>query len=360
MAEIRGIDVSTFNTVTDWKKVQEAGIQFVIIRAGFGNTAEQQDAKFKSHMEGALKAGLCVGVYWFSYARSVQEAVQEAQACLQVIQPYQDQILYPVFFDFEYDSEEYAKKSGITVDKRFVTDVTKAFCAEIQKAGYTPGWYTNQDYYKNKLYPAELKEYHFWLADYTAGPAYECAIQQYTSTGQVNGISGNVDMNVAFWEYGESDKPVMVPPSPSPTDTTVDVTYRVRGKKGVWYPAVKNLKDYAGVAGDAITDVAIKVSKGKVKYRVHILGGDWLPYVTGYDINNVKNGYAGNKKPIDAIEVYYYTPDGIQPYKKAKYRVSPLNGNYWPWQYDNEKDDSQDGYAGSFGQQLDRFQIVIE
>ena len=143
-----------------------------------------------------------------------------------------------------------------------------------------------------------------------------------------------------------------------PVSTKVDVEYRVRAG-GVWYPAVKNLEDYAGKIGVAITDVAIKVSQGKVKYRVHILGGEWLPYVTGYNISDTKNGYAGDKKPIDAIEVYYYTPDGMTV-KKAKYRVSPLKGNYWTWQYDNEKDDSQDGYAGSFGQQIDRFQIVIE
>ena len=162
---------------------------------------------------------------------------------------------------------------------------------------------------------------------------------------------------------GEIDRPANKPnvdPKPvKPSPTKVDVTYCVRAG-GRWYPAVKNLADYAGKIGAAITGVAIKVSKGKIKYRVHIKGGEWLPYVTGYNINDAKNGYAGDKKPIDAIEAYYYTPDSIRPYKKAKYRVSPLRGNYWPWQYDNETDGNQDGYAGSFGQQLDRFQIVIE
>ena len=102
-------------------------------------------------------------------------------------------------------------------------------------------------------------------------------------------------------------KPVKPQPAPAKVAAKVDVTYRVRGQKGVWYPAVKNLEDYAGVVGDAITDVAIKVSQGSVKYRVHVKGGEWLPYVTGYNINDAKNGY-----------------------------------------------------AGSFGQQLDRFQIIIE
>ena len=165
-------------------------------------------------------------------------------------------------------------------------------------------------------------------------------------------------------ERPDNEKPEQpanpVKPAPSPTPLTVSAQYRVRGKRKKWYPAVSDLNDYAGLPGDAITDVAIKVSEGKIKYRVHVKGGDWLPYVTSYDINDHQNGYAGNGKPIDAVEEYYYTPDNIRPYKRAKYRVSPLHGDYWPWQHDNEKDSSQDGYAGTFGQQLDRFQIVIE
>ena len=135
--------------------------------------------------------------------------------------------------------------------------------------------------------------------------------------------------------------------------------YRVRGKKGGWYPPVRNLSDYAGAVGDAITDIAVKVSRGSVRYRVHIQGGGWLPYVTGYDIGNAANGYAGNGQAIDAVEIYYETPDDIRPYRKAKYRVSPLGGGYWPWQYDRETNGSQDGYAGMFGRQIDRFQLTI-
>ena len=148
-------------------------------------------------------------------------------------------------------------------------------------------------------------------------------------------------------------------PSSGTSATAVTVTYRVRTTKGSWLPEVTNLNDYAGLRGQAITDVAIKVSKGSVKYRVHVKGGGWLSWITGYDLNDAY-GYAGNGKPIDAIQVYYYTPEGVRPYRKAKYRVSPLNGSYWPWQYDTETKNSQDGYAGSFGKQMDRLQIAIE
>ena len=122
---------------------------------------------------------------------------------------------------------------------------------------------------------------------------------------------------------------------------------------------MKNLQDFAGIIGQAITDVAIKVSEGTVKYRVHIKGKGWLPYVTGYNTGDSANGYAGNGQAIDAVEVYYFTPKG-KTIRKAKYRVSPVKGNYWPWQYDNEKTNGQDGYAGAFGKTMDRLQIVLE
>lgn len=205
--QVKGIDVSTWNTVSSWSNVKKAGFEFAIVRAGFGNTTTQKDKKFVEHMNGALDAGLDVGIYWFSYARSVKEAEKEAAACLEVIKNYKSRIKYPVFFDFEYDSEEYAEKYGVTVNRRFVTDATKAFCEKIKSAGYRVGYYTNQDYYKNKLYPEELKNYSLWLADYTGGPEYECDIQQYTSTEKVPGISGNVDANICFVEY-EEEKPV--------------------------------------------------------------------------------------------------------------------------------------------------------
>lgn len=138
-------------------------------------------------------------------------------------------------------------------------------------------------------------------------------------------------------------------------DTQVNVFYRVKTQKHGWLPEVRNANDYAGWEDSPITAVAIRVDKGSIKYRVHIKGGDWLPYVTGYNINDYNNGYAGNGEVIDAIEVYYYTPDDIRPYKKAKYKV-----NDYDWQYDNEKTNGQDGYAGLFGVPVTKFQIVIE
>lgn len=149
--------------------------------------------------------------------------------------------------------------------------------------------------------------------------------------------------------------------SSSTTVSKPSVIYRVKSG-GTWWPAVKNLEDYAGVKGKAITDVAIKVTNGKIKYRVHVKGGDWLPFVTGYNINDIVNGYAGIGKPIDLIQIVYTTPADVKKAKgtyRAKYRVSLKNKDYDSYQYDNEKANGQKGYAGKKNKTFDRLQLTL-
>lgn len=140
------------------------------------------------------------------------------------------------------------------------------------------------------------------------------------------------------------------------TSNEVNVYYRVKTQKHNWLPEVKNLEDYAGWENSPITGLAIRVDKGSIKYRVHLKGKGWLPFVTGYDINDFNNGFAGDGvNAIDCVECYYYTPNDIRPFKKAKYKV-----NNYPYQYDNEKINGQDGYAGVYGVSATKFQITIE
>lgn len=153
-------------------------------------------------------------------------------------------------------------------------------------------------------------------------------------------------------------------PTPAPSNPQkqpeIVFSYAVKAEGGTILPFVNNLSDYAGIRGKQITDVAIKVNRGSVKYRVHVKGEGWLPYVTGCNWNDHNNGYAGNGRVIDAIEVYYNTPADYAAkygYQKAQYRVSPVNKEYYPWQYDNDKGNGQDGFAGCFGQAIDRFQL---
>ena len=143
-----------------------------------------------------------------------------------------------------------------------------------------------------------------------------------------------------------------------PKNNKVNVYYKVKTQKHGWLPEVKNLEDYAGWENSPITGLAIKVDKGNIKYRVHIKGGKWLNWITKYDINDYNYGYAGNGKSIDAIQVYYYTPDDIAKksgYKKAKYRVNNL-----PWMYDTEPDASGDTFAGIIGVDAVKVEIIIE
>lgn len=209
------------------------------------------------------------------------------------------------------------------------------------------------------------------------GDEYHTGIVVRTANGYVYTVEGNSSEMVAERQYLLTDTritgygrpnytgkatPVSVTPTTTPTKTGIpDVIYKVRAG-GKWLPEVKNLTDYAGVVGKNITDVAIKVTKGSVKYRVHIKGGGWLPYVTGYNTADSVNGYAGNGKAIDAIEVYYFTPGDLvkaSGYYRAKYRVSPVGSSYYSYQYDNEKTNGQDGYAGYLGKTIDRLQISL-
>lgn len=144
------------------------------------------------------------------------------------------------------------------------------------------------------------------------------------------------------------------------TDAIVNFKYRVRTKEDGWLPEVINLNDYAGVRGHAITDIAIGCNKGSLWYQVHIKNGGWLPAVTGYNVKDGNNGYAGNGQTIDAVRVYYNTPQYIinaHGYQQAQYRISPVNRDYYSWQLDNDVTPKMDGYAGAFGIEMDRFQL---
>lgn len=198
---MKGIDVSYHQDLIYWEKVKAAGIDFAILRAGLGKYITQIDSCFEQNAFGALSAGLHVGAYWFSYATSPEEARQEAQVCAQVLEPYKGKFDFPVYFDYEYGSEEYSKKQGVTPTQALRESLAQAFCEEIESHGWRAGVYTNNDYLKNRWRLDVLKQWEIWLADYTGDPDVACGMQQTSSTGSVNGISGNVDMNTAFVDY---------------------------------------------------------------------------------------------------------------------------------------------------------------
>nr|WP_319488597.1 hypothetical protein [uncultured Caproiciproducens sp.] len=244
-----------------------------------------------------------------------------------------------------------------------INQMVNAFLSGVKADGWGTALYTNNDYRENIFCAVTIETWPIWLADYAGAPDISCFMQQTGSTGKVSGISGNVDMNTCFKDFSaQSNTPTPAPVVPKPTTipTAVTAIYRVRTVKHGWLSPVTDLKDYAGYQDSPITDVSVRVTAGSVKYRVHVKGGGWLSYVTGYDINDTNNGFAGNGSAIDAIEVYYNTPSGIRPLRRAKYRVAPVNGDYFSWQYDDETSQGMDGYAGNFGHSIGKLQIAIE
>ena len=353
MAKVTCVDVSEFQQNIDFNKMKNDGIKAVIIRAGYGREVSQKDSMFESHYKNAKSANLKIGVYWYSYADSVNDAEKEAKACLECIN--NKSLDMPIYYDLEDNSQTKLGKARLT-------EIVERFCETIKKSNYRAGVYANLNWFNNYLdYDKLKKKYSIWLAQYNSVNELNCDIWQNHSTGRVSGYGGNIDTNIIFNESvfnskkeDDKDKGKITKP---------DIFYRVRCD-GVWLPEVKNLEDYAGLKGKAITDIAIKVTKGKIKYRVHIKGGNWLSWVTGFNLNDDVNGYAGILGvEIDAVQVYYTTPKDVKyahgSCYKATYRVSSLRENYYDWQYDDENDSKQDGYAGSFGKAIDRVQITL-
>lgn len=192
---MKGIDVSKHQGKIDWAKVQAAGVEFAIIRAGFGKYTFQEDTYFRANIAGAKANDIPVGVYWYSYAVTPTEAREEARVCLKVIEKYREQITLPVFFDQEYE------KGILALDTPTRTEICRAFMEEIQESGYRAGLYCSWDWYQNKVNRDKLAAWPVWIAQYSAKCRYtggNLVFWQYSSKGRVDGISGNVDLDEGY------------------------------------------------------------------------------------------------------------------------------------------------------------------
>lgn len=193
---VLGIDVSAHQQTVDWQAVAQAGIRFVMIRVGYRgyeSGALEEDPYAQANYLGAKQAGLQVGAYFFSQATSEHEAREEAAFLLHAIEGWE--LDMPVVYDWEYISDE-ARTGGL--DARTVTDCTRAFCQAVEAAGYAPMIYFNRHQAMEFLYLEELVDYPFWLALYSDRMTYPYKVEmwQYTETGRVPGVEGNVDINL--------------------------------------------------------------------------------------------------------------------------------------------------------------------
>ena len=196
---IPGIDVSYYQGEIDWEQVKASGIEFAIIRLGYRGYGQEgklvEDKMAFRNIEGALDAGIRVGIYFFSQAITVEEALEEAEFVLQRIKVYD--ITMPVVFDWEYIS---AEARTANMDRRTLTDCYIAFCDRIAEAGYTPMAYFNTYQSRSLMNLTELEQYPFWLALYSDRMTFPYRIEmwQYTDSGRVPGIEGKVDVNLMF------------------------------------------------------------------------------------------------------------------------------------------------------------------
>ncbi|XZK76767.1 GH25 family lysozyme (plasmid) [Clostridium perfringens] len=224
---LKGIDVSEHQGRINWEQVK-GNIDFAILRAGYGRN--NIDKQFIRNIEECNRLGIPVGIYWFSYAWNTEMARNEARYVLEAIKGYR--VDYPISFDLEYDTLNYASKNGVTIGKRLATDMINAFCSTIENAGYKAMNYANPDFINNKFYNSEVN-YPLWLAWYGVNEdkakSYNCAIWQYTDTGVLEGInSSRVDYNYCYEDFLKKDFTLE-----NATTCNVDTELNIRSKGNV-------------------------------------------------------------------------------------------------------------------------------
>ena len=218
----------------DWQKVKESGIDFAIIRAGFGRFADQKDENFERNYDEAKAVGVPIGAYWYSYATTVDEAIEEAEVFISLLSGKQFE--YPLFFDQE-------EQSAFETGKENCSKMVRAFCDVLEAKGYWAGLYTSRSYLESYIEDVIKERYALWIAEWGSRLNYNgsVGIWQYSEKGYVNGITGNVDLDICYMDYpsiikekglngyGKEEIPQTTPEPASNDGITIEIT--VDGKK---------------------------------------------------------------------------------------------------------------------------------
>lgn len=195
---IRGIDVSKWQKEIDWNEAKKDDVNFAIIRAGYGNGNMDPYAHMNCVKCNSLV--IPVGLYWFSYAYTEDMARREAHHALNFASKHKIEL--PIYFDFEYDSDDYARAHGINVSRETFCRFTEAFCKTIEQGGYYAAFYCNRDYLRNKVSDSLRSRFDMWLADYSQPVLMKDShMVQYTDSGFIHGINGKVDLNLTDRDY---------------------------------------------------------------------------------------------------------------------------------------------------------------
>ncbi len=287
-----GIDVSKHNGKVDWPTAKAAGLNFAMIRCGYGSDmASQDDQQWERNVKECDRLGIPWGAYLYSYALNANDAKSELQHALRLLKGKKP--TYPVFIDME-DADGYKANHGGTPSKSTNTAIIKTFCDGIKAAGYKPGYYCNRDWYYNRIDPSQLKSYAFWYArPGVSKPDLSCDIWQnnFPETGGKwpgANISGSgCDTNIAYTNYTATTTPAAAPNGAAYTSDTTGKLSIVAG--GMYVLAVTCAAGLPSVVpgNGAVVDVSRSAIDGN-KYYFKITAKGQVGESTGIYINGSK------------------------------------------------------------------------
>lgn len=318
----KGIDVSEHNRNIDWEKVKAEGIDYAIIRCGYGDDYYNQDDKqWLRNVSECERLGIPYGVYIYSYAQNTDMATSEAQHVLRLISGHK--LSYPVYFDMEDNS---------TLGSDFAT-IAQTFCSTVQNAGYAVGVYANLNWWNKYLTDIKFEQWHRWVAQYNIQCDYPgtYAMWQYSSKELVDGIDGPVDMNYL----------IGTPADHGVKELQSGVSYEAHVSDIGWQTFVQN-GEIAGTTGQNKGIEALKMQlndvDGGIEYRAHVRDIGWQDYVS----NGQQAGTTGQAKPIEAVSIRL-TGKAEEQYD-IYYRVHSSDFGWLGWAKNGEDAGTQ-GYA---------------
>lgn len=340
-AVAKGIDVSQHQGSIDWQKVKNAGTDYAIIRCGYGNDETNQDDKYwKTNADACVQNGIPFGTYIYSYAENTEMAESEANHVLRLVKGYK--MKYPIYYDLEDQSILDATES----DPKKIAEIAETFCNIIESAGYEVAIYANTNWFNNYLTDSRFDSWGKWVAQYNDSCTYggKYTMWQCSSTGQVDGISGNVDLNI---DYGTV-----------PEEATLGVSYQAHVQDIGWQN-VKYNGDTAGTIGQSKRVEALKLTlnnptdvQGGLKYRVHQQDHGTLDWVNSGEIA----GRTGESRRIEAIQIAL-TGELAEQYD-IYYRVHVQEGGWLKWVKGSEDSSAWTGTEG-LGLRIEAIQIQL-
>lgn len=292
---MKGIDLSTFQKNVDYKKLKEQGIEFAILRCGYGKENSQKDEMFETHYKGCKDAGIKVGAYHYSYCTSLENSYNEAMACLEFIKGKEFDL--PIFYDLE---EQRISKLG----RDIVTQIAINFCSILKREGYQAGVYANLFWFRNYVDQFRLidENIKIWLAQWNSlnvvkhTADFKVDYLQYSNNGNLEGISGRVDLDYAY-------ENIIVKKSNEEIAKEV-----IEGKWDV-QPKRQQLLEQAGYNYEEIQDLVNKMYYSTNNYYIVKSGDNLTKIARSYGtsvnelvrLNNIKNPdliYVGQKLKI--------------------------------------------------------------